>query len=41
MTFLVSHHGLIYEKDLGDDTAAAAAEIDAFDPGETWREVDG
>ena len=41
MTFVVSHRGIIYEKDLGDDSAALAAEIDSFDPDETWQEIDG
>ena len=36
MTFLASHHGRLYEKDLGKDTAELVVEIQAFDPDETW-----
>lgn len=37
MTFQVNQRGLVYEADLGDDTASAAAAIDAFNPGEGWQ----
>ncbi|MBP8284223.1 MAG: DUF2950 domain-containing protein [Chromatiaceae bacterium] len=37
MTFLVNHKGLVYEQDLGEDTGALAAAIDAYNPGEGWR----
>ena len=39
MTFIVSHNGKVYEKDLGKDTAAIGAGIKAFDPGPGWKEV--
>src|SRR5262249_7040980 len=39
MTFLVSHHGHIYEKDLGSRTAAIASGMTSFDPDHTWRRV--
>jgi hypothetical protein len=39
MTFVVNHQGRIFEKDLGPDTAKAAAAIDAYDPDATWTEV--
>ena len=39
MTFLVSHQGKVFEKDLGPDTAKAAAAIDVYDPDPTWTEV--
>jgi hypothetical protein len=39
MTFVVSHHGKIYEKDLGDDTAIAAAAIQEYNPDGTWTLV--
>ncbi|WP_246524275.1 DUF2950 domain-containing protein [Neoroseomonas eburnea] len=38
-TFLVSHDGVVYEQDLGPDTAREAAEITTFDPGEGWTRV--
>jgi hypothetical protein len=37
MTFMVNQEGVIYEKDLGDDTAAAAAAMTTFNPDETWK----
>jgi hypothetical protein len=37
MTFLVNHRGVVYQKDLGADTATAAAAITTFDPGEGWE----
>ncbi len=39
MTFLVSHYGVLYETDLGPDTAKRAGEIQEFDPGKTWQRV--
>ncbi len=40
MTFMVSHDGVVYEKDLGPNTAARAAAIARFDPDATWTKVD-
>jgi len=40
MTFMVSHDGIVYEKDLGPDTAARAGAITRFDPDSTWIKVD-
>jgi hypothetical protein len=39
MTFVVSHAGTVYEKDLGADTAKAARAISRFDPGDGWKPV--
>jgi len=39
MTFLVSHHGDVWQANLGPDTARVAAGITAFDPGEGWERV--
>jgi hypothetical protein len=39
MTFVVNHEGVVYEKDLGKGTAAAAAAMTRFDPDKTWRKV--
>ncbi len=38
MTFIVNHEGVIYEKDLGEETAAMAAAMTRFDPDVTWQE---
>lgn len=39
MTFIVGKDGVIYEKDLGENTAQAAAGITAYNPGEGWSVV--
>ena len=39
MTFIVSHNGKIYQKDLGKNTASIGAKMTAFDPGAGWKEV--
>jgi hypothetical protein len=40
MTFMVSHDGVLYEKDLGPGTAARAKAMVRFDPDPTWRKAD-
>jgi hypothetical protein len=40
MSFIVSHDGVLYEKDLGRDTAERAKRIVRFDPDATWRKAD-
>ena len=39
MTFVISHQGIIYQKDLGPDTAKIAAAMDEYNPDATWSEV--
>jgi hypothetical protein len=36
MTFLVGPYGIVYQKDLGADTATAVARITTFDPDDSW-----
>jgi len=36
MTFLVNQQGLVFERDLGPDTAEAVARIQSYDPDERW-----
>lgn len=38
MTFMVNHDGVVYQKDLGKNTAKIAKELKAFDPDKTWKE---
>jgi hypothetical protein len=38
-TFLVSHDGVVYEKDLGSGTLAAFKNIDRFNPDSSWTPV--
>ena len=40
MTFIVSHNSDVYEKDLGPDTARAAAAINVFNPDKSWDKAD-
>ena len=37
MTFIVNQEGVIYEKDLSEDTAAAASAVTTFNPDDTWK----
>jgi hypothetical protein len=41
MTFVVNHDGVVYEKDLGPETAKIAGEMTLFDPDESWSKVEG
>ena len=41
MTFFVNSRGIVYQKDLGEETEAAAAKIVAFDPDESWDPTGG
>ncbi len=36
MTFVVGENGVVYEKDLGDDTVELADAIDSYDPDASW-----
>jgi hypothetical protein len=40
MTFMVSHAGVVYEKNLGPGTDAAAQAMTRFNPDATWRKVE-
>ena len=39
-TFIISHDGVVYEKDLGKNTASIAQEMKKFDPDSSWRKVE-
>ena len=36
-TFMVSHWGVVYEKDLGPDSLKIVKEMAEFNPDKTWR----
>ncbi len=36
MTFIVNQDGIVYEKDLGEDTSNEAVRMTEYDPDETW-----
>ena len=40
MTFIVNHAGTVYQKDLGEDTAARVKSMTSFDPDKTWTKVE-
>ncbi|MGC2246872.1 MAG: DUF2950 family protein [Terriglobales bacterium] len=40
MTFMTSSDGVVYERDLGPDTAKIAASIQEFNPSDDWLEVE-
>lgn len=39
MTIIVSHHGIIYQKDLGPDSLLLGRALQVFNPDKTWAEV--
>jgi Protein of unknown function (DUF2950) len=39
-TFMVSHDGVVYQKDLGPNTLEIARNIERFNPDKTWSPVD-
>lgn len=39
MTFVVSHNGVVYQKNLGPKTHAAVRAMTRFDPDPTWQKV--
>ena len=40
MTFIVNQSGVVYQKDLGPQTADLAAAITEYDPDDSWEQVD-
>jgi Protein of unknown function (DUF2950) len=38
-TFIVNQDGVVYQKDLGEDTASAVEAIETFDPDASWTVV--
>ncbi len=38
-SFIVNHNGVVYEKDLGPDTAKVASMMKLYNPDKTWKEV--
>jgi hypothetical protein len=39
MTFIVNHDGVVYQKDLGKNTAKTAKAMKVFDPDSAWKKV--
>ena len=40
MTFIVSHAGTVYQRDLGENTEARVKSMTSFDPDKTWSKVE-
>jgi hypothetical protein len=40
MTFIVSHSGTVYQKDLGPDTAKLAERMTSYNPDKSWQKVE-
>ena len=40
MSFIVSHDGEVFEKDIGPDSAKVGRAMTTFDPDSSWKEVD-
>ena len=40
MTFIVDQDGIVYQKDLGANTANLAKTLSVYDPDETWEKVE-
>jgi len=40
MTFIVNKSGVVYQKDLGDETASIASAIEEYNPDSTWQRED-
>ncbi len=39
MTFIVNQDGVVYEKNLGKNTAKTAGVMKTFDPDDSWKKV--
>jgi hypothetical protein len=40
MTFMVNQDGIVYQKDLGPDTAKVAASMTQYNPDSSWQKAD-
>jgi len=40
MTFIVNHEGVVYQKDLGNETGKISSAMTKFDPDKTWKKVE-
>jgi hypothetical protein len=39
MSFLINQSGILFQKDLGEETAALAAAVTGYDPDRSWEPV--
>jgi hypothetical protein len=40
MSFMTNHDGVVYQKDLGPQTAEVVSNTTAFDPDDMWQRVE-
>ncbi|MEN6318490.1 MAG: DUF2950 family protein, partial [Syntrophaceae bacterium] len=40
MTFIVNHNGIVYQKNLGKNSARIAASMKLFNPDSSWQKVE-
>ena len=40
MTFIMNHEGVVYQRDLGEDSEKTAESMNAYDPGPEWKKVE-
>jgi hypothetical protein len=40
MTFIINQNGMVFQKDLGPDTAKVAAAMLEYNPDKTWMPVE-
>jgi len=40
MTFIVSHDGVVFERDLGKDTEKIVGAMKQFDPDKSWKKAE-
>jgi hypothetical protein len=40
MSFMVNHEGVVYQKDLGEDTSTLVERIEVYDPDSSWSIVE-
>ena len=40
MTFIVSHAGTVYQRDLGENTEARVKSMTSFDPDKAWSKAE-
>ena len=40
MTFIVNQNGIVYQKNLGSNTATIAAKMKLYNPDPSWKKVE-
>jgi len=40
MTFIINQQGIVYQKDLGEETARIASTMTRYDPDSSWTKIE-